>query len=114
MASTSSRCHALAEHYLQPAAPHTPELPPGTVEGAGGMVYLNNCNACRRSSGAGAEDVFPSLAGNSVSNAPRCGKPSFPKRRHSKPRDADRFGLIHGVAGCVSHGARRSTFRSTL
>jgi len=40
MASTSSRCHALAERYLQPAAPHTPELPPGTVEGAGGTVYL--------------------------------------------------------------------------
>jgi len=69
MASTSSRCHALAEHYLQPAAPHTPELPPGTVEGAGGMVYLNNCNACHRSSGAGADGVFPSLAGNSVVNA---------------------------------------------
>ena len=47
----------------------TQKLRTGTVEGAGGMVYLNNCNACHRSSGAGADGVFPSLAGNSVVNA---------------------------------------------
>ena len=49
--------------------PSTQKLRAGTVEGAGGMVYLNNCNACHRSSGAGADSVFPSLAGNSVVNA---------------------------------------------
>ena len=41
----------------------------GTVEGAGAMIYLNNCNACHGSSGAVANGVFPSLAGNSVVNA---------------------------------------------
>ncbi|MDM0119387.1 c-type cytochrome [Variovorax arabinosiphilus] len=51
------------------AHPSTQALRAGTVEGAGGMVYLNNCNACHRSSGAGADGVFPSLAGNSVVNA---------------------------------------------
>lgn len=53
--------------------PSTQKLRAGTVEGAGAMVYLNNCNACHRSSGAGAsagaQGVFPSLAGNSVVNA---------------------------------------------
>jgi mono/diheme cytochrome c family protein len=49
--------------------PSTQKLRAGTVEGAGGMVYLNNCNACHRSSGGGADGVFPSLAGNSVVNA---------------------------------------------
>jgi mono/diheme cytochrome c family protein len=47
----------------------TQKLRAGTVEGAGGMVYLNNCNACHRSNGTGADGVFPSLAGNSVVNA---------------------------------------------
>jgi mono/diheme cytochrome c family protein len=49
--------------------PDTLKLRAGTVEGAGAMVYLNNCNACHRSSGAGAKGVFPSLSGNSVVNA---------------------------------------------
>ena len=49
--------------------PSTQKLRAGTVEGAGAMVYLNNCNACHRSSGAGADGVFPSLSGNSVVNA---------------------------------------------
>ncbi|CAN5609854.1 cytochrome c [soil metagenome] len=49
--------------------PSTLKLRAGTVEGAGGTVYLNNCNACHRSSGTGADGVFPSLAGNSVVNA---------------------------------------------
>ena len=49
--------------------PDTLKLRAGTVEGAGAMVYLNNCKACHRSSGAGAKGVFPSLSGNSVVNA---------------------------------------------
>ena len=49
--------------------PDTLKLRAGTVEGAGAMIYLNNCNACHRSSGAGADGVFPSLSGNSVVNA---------------------------------------------
>ena len=49
--------------------PDTLKLRAGTVEGAGAMIYLNNCNACHRSSGAGANGVFPSLSGNSVVNA---------------------------------------------
>ena len=48
--------------------PTTSKLRAGTVEGAGAMIYLNNCNACHRSSGAGANGVFPALAGNSVVN----------------------------------------------
>ena len=36
------------------------KLPPGA------MVYLNNCNACHTSSGAGADKTFPTLAGNPV------------------------------------------------
>ena len=36
------------------------KLPPGA------MVYLNNCNACHASSGAGADKTFPTLAGNPV------------------------------------------------
>ncbi|MDP9899103.1 c-type cytochrome [Variovorax ginsengisoli] len=53
--------------------PSTLELRAGTVQRGGAMVYLNNCNACHQSSGAGASagglGVFPSLAGNSVVNA---------------------------------------------
>jgi mono/diheme cytochrome c family protein len=49
--------------------PSTARLRGGTVEDAGARVYLNNCNACHRSSGAGADRTFPSLAGNSVVNA---------------------------------------------
>ena len=50
-------------------SPAASKLRAGTVEGAGAMVYLNNCNACHRSSGTGADTVFPALAGNSVINA---------------------------------------------
>lgn len=46
--------------------PATQQLRAGTVEGAGAMVYLNNCNACHRSNGTGADSTFPALAGNSV------------------------------------------------
>ena len=46
--------------------PATLKLRAGTVESSGAMVYLNNCNACHRSSGVGAENTFPALAGNSV------------------------------------------------
>lgn len=47
-------------------APATQALRAGTVESTGAMVYLNNCSACHRSSGTGANDTFPALAGNSV------------------------------------------------
>ena len=49
--------------------PATQQLRSGTLAGAGAMVYLNNCNACHRSSGAGADNAFPALAGNTVVNA---------------------------------------------
>ena len=49
--------------------PATQQLRSGTVVDAGALVYLNNCNACHRSSGAGAENAFPALAGNTVANA---------------------------------------------
>lgn len=70
-----------------PAAPSAPQQPDlmaaaarhattkalqaGTVVGtdSGAMVYLNNCAACHRTSGTGAENTFPVLAGNSVVNA---------------------------------------------
>ncbi len=58
---------------LVAAAPQHPTalaLRNGTVEGnSGAMVYLNNCNACHRSDGTGADKTFPALAGNSVVNA---------------------------------------------
>jgi mono/diheme cytochrome c family protein len=58
---------------LVAAAPKHPSalaLRNGTVEGnSGAMVYLNNCNACHRSDGTGADKTFPALAGNSVVNA---------------------------------------------
>jgi mono/diheme cytochrome c family protein len=58
---------------LVAAAPKHPTalaLRNGTVEGnSGAMVYLNNCNACHRSDGTGADKTFPALAGNSVVNA---------------------------------------------
>jgi mono/diheme cytochrome c family protein len=58
---------------LVAAAPQHPTslaLRNGTVEGnSGAMVYLNNCNACHRSDGVGADKTFPALAGNSVVNA---------------------------------------------
>jgi mono/diheme cytochrome c family protein len=58
---------------LVAAAPQHPTaqaLRNGTVEAnSGAMVYLNNCNACHRSDGTGANKTFPALAGNSVVNA---------------------------------------------
>ena len=58
---------------LRAAAADTPEarkLRDGQVDGLpGSMVYLNNCSACHRSSGAGWDNTFPALAGNSVVNA---------------------------------------------
>jgi mono/diheme cytochrome c family protein len=38
----------------------------GTVNQRGAMVYLNNCNACHRSDGQGAQRTFPTLARNSA------------------------------------------------
>jgi mono/diheme cytochrome c family protein len=58
---------------LRAAASDTPEarkLRDGQVDGLpGSMIYLNNCSACHRSSGAGWDNTFPALAGNSVVNA---------------------------------------------
>ena len=44
-------------------------LQKGDVGKVGSLVYLNNCNACHRSDGQGAQKAFPTLAGNSVVNA---------------------------------------------
>lgn len=64
---------APSQASLVAAAPQHPSslaLRNGTVEGnSGAMVYLNNCNACHRSDGTGANKTFPALAGNSVVNA---------------------------------------------
>ena len=38
----------------------------GKTEQRGAMVYLNNCNACHRSDGQGAQRTFPRLAHNSA------------------------------------------------
>lgn len=35
----------------------------------GAQVYLDNCNACHRSDGAGAKRIFPNLVKNEVVNA---------------------------------------------
>ncbi|RYX95155.1 MAG: c-type cytochrome [Comamonadaceae bacterium] len=44
-------------------------LQKGDVGRIGSLVYLNNCNACHRSDGQGAQKTFPTLAQNSVVNA---------------------------------------------
>jgi mono/diheme cytochrome c family protein len=71
-ASSTSTPQATQASLLA-AAPQHPSalaLRNGTVEGnSGAMVYLNNCNACHRSDGTGADKTFPALAGNSVVNA---------------------------------------------
>ena len=41
-------------------------LQQGSVSQRGAMVYLNNCNACHRSDGQGAQRTFPTLARNSA------------------------------------------------
>lgn len=38
----------------------------GDVSQPGALIYVNRCAACHRSSGGGAEGVFPALAGNPV------------------------------------------------
>jgi len=38
----------------------------GKVERPGALVYLNNCSACHRSDGQGAQRTFPTLARNSA------------------------------------------------
>lgn len=38
----------------------------GKTDRPGAMVYLNNCNACHRSDGQGAQRTFPTLAHNSA------------------------------------------------
>jgi mono/diheme cytochrome c family protein len=38
----------------------------GKVEQRGALVYLNNCSACHRSDGQGAQRTFPTLARNSA------------------------------------------------
>jgi len=59
-----------APNAQAPVHPDHAKLRDGTVEGQrGAMIYLNNCNACHRSSGTGWERTFPALAGNSVVNA---------------------------------------------
>jgi alcohol dehydrogenase (quinone), cytochrome c subunit len=40
-------------------------LASGRESGRGAELYLDNCNACHRSTGAGSANVFPALAGNS-------------------------------------------------
>lgn len=42
----------------------------GQLSGRGSQVYLDSCNACHRSSGTGSPPAFPTLAGNSIVNAP--------------------------------------------
>ena len=41
-------------------------LQQGSVSQRGAVVYLNNCNACHRSDGQGAQRTFPTLAHNSA------------------------------------------------
>lgn len=50
-----------------PASPAaaTLVLQQGSITQQGAMVYLNNCNACHRSDGQGAQRVFPTLAHSS-------------------------------------------------
>lgn len=73
LGATEGAPAAASPASLVAAAPKHPvalALRNGTVEGnSGAMVYLNNCNACHRSDGTGADKTFPALAGNSVVNA---------------------------------------------
>lgn len=40
-------------------------LAAGHEDGRGAQLYLDNCSACHRSTGAGSANMFPALAGNS-------------------------------------------------
>ena len=51
------------------AASATRALRAGDLHTRGAATYLDNCNACHRSDGAGAGQTFPSLSGNPVVNA---------------------------------------------
>ncbi|XAH21742.1 cytochrome c [Xylophilus sp. GW821-FHT01B05] len=52
---------------VAPAAdPTAMALRDGKVEQRGALVYLNNCSACHRSDGQGAQRTFPTLARNSA------------------------------------------------
>jgi mono/diheme cytochrome c family protein len=51
------------------AASATRALRAGDLHARGAAIYLDNCNACHRSDGAGAGQTFPSLSGNPVVNA---------------------------------------------
>ena len=52
------------------AATTTSALRAGTIGSRGAQLYLDNCNACHHSDGAGALRTFPSLAGSEIINAP--------------------------------------------
>jgi mono/diheme cytochrome c family protein len=62
-----------AERKLPPQAfapsAATVALRAGDSSAPGARVYLDNCNACHRSDGAGASRTFPKLAQNEVVNA---------------------------------------------
>jgi mono/diheme cytochrome c family protein len=47
----------------------TRELRAGTTGMRGARVYLDNCNACHRSDGSGAQRTFPNLSKNEAVNA---------------------------------------------
>ena len=51
------------------AHPSSLALQNATASRKGAALYLDNCNACHRSSGTGASRVFPALPGNSVVSA---------------------------------------------
>ncbi len=64
-AQTSPMAAAAEKAASSPVAAALRDGKPGDAP-AGAMVYLNNCNACHTSSGAGANKTFPTLAGNPV------------------------------------------------
>ena len=64
-AQTSPMALAASQAASSPAAAALRDGKPSQAH-AGALVYLNNCNACHTSSGAGASKTFPTLAGNPV------------------------------------------------
>lgn len=52
-----------AAHYT-PSPDTAKALAAGQESGRGAQLYLDNCAACHRSSGAGSARVFPAIAGN--------------------------------------------------
>jgi mono/diheme cytochrome c family protein len=68
-AAEGQRSSADADLQARDTSEATRALRAGDTGRRGSGIYLDNCNACHRSDGSGAQRTFPSLANNEVVNA---------------------------------------------